>query len=172
MNLSGAWEGTYVQAWMSEVLGEHHMFPIEAELRQEGTVITGTMRDLRPVSEVKYADELRKMKSHLGWLDRRRAEDYVAHNPDAVYRTTLPQDSELTGTVTGCEVAFVKRYLGPYDTAFCVDGREDITRIFDHKVLYLGEANRNGTVITGHYRCPPEAPLDLRVVATFELRRV
>ncbi len=171
MNLSGQWVGQYVQAWKSETVGEHHVFAIEAELILEGCVLTGTMRDLRTTSQVKYAEAIRHTRSYLNWIERRRVEDYVARYPDAIYRSELPEHSELVGSLVGNAISLTKSYLGPYDTAFCVHGSEQITRVFDHKVLYVGEVNHEGSVIAGHYRCPPEAALDPRVVATFELRR-
>jgi hypothetical protein len=165
-NLSGSWQGHYRQFGRK--------FPIGAELRQDGTRLTGNMWD--EVTRVSHslADELETLEgSRLGrdTIGMVLAAPFAgAGASDVRSDTELPRDSSLEGEVQGRVVSFVKTYLGPQHKTV-QHGALQVAEVTRSSILYAGEVDAGGRIIAGTWTVRPASWVQRAILRLFGLRQ-
>lgn len=161
MDLSGEWEGFYLNPEVGE--GE---FPVKASLKVEDGRLRGTMSDERRVWSVpvKGLHETfpKGSKNALLW------KEFALQYPNAIVTTHIPQDSVLTGTVTGRQVRFRKVYQGPDLITYTGSGLDQTSEERTTDILeYAGIANEEGTSIGGRWTIYKRSLFGIKLNALF-----
>jgi hypothetical protein len=168
IDLTGRWLGHYAQH------GREH--PIWADLVQEGTRLSGSMRDGQPDRESSVfeaaldaglppgADEQIEAKLRQALPDAPRGPiRYVSH---------LPPESVLTGRCSGDVVSFLKTYQGTSFGGYKVGDRLVGVEVAGHGVHYEGRLSPDGQVIDGRWWIDANPALGTpRTDGYFSLRR-
>lgn len=178
MTIDGRWTGHYLQNFqqrerLSHEEGDEDWRPIEAEFTTVGTELSGTMRDLEPVRDIPIeqvlAIQLRPLKGIDRWKFLRKMPNYSLNK----YQARLVPDSTIVGEIHGCDIFFSKTYNGPCEFVYYQDNYEQISRIHNHTVTYIGKLSPDGKTINGTYRLlnwrGTQLPEEFQ---TFELHRV
>ncbi len=166
-SLTGRWVGYYSQH------GSQH--PLQAELTQEGTQVSGTMRDQDTTTDRSMFEAAAEAGLPPGAdeqiIARLRQMMPSSTGSPIRARSVLPSDSMIQGTIKGQTVSFLKTYQGEHLSGYQV-GNEFVGLRFDsHAVHYQGEVSTDGTVIAGSWWIDPLVRGERRTEGTFELRR-
>lgn len=155
-DLTGAWEGHYLQS------GRRH--GISMHVVQRGQSFVGRMRDVDTLlasHEVLHAME--------GGGDGKTREVVG----EAEVLLTLPEHSSVEGEIEQRVVTFVKSYQGKSSTSVWVEGKANMTfEVPGHQVQYRGVLATDGNVLSGHWRIEPKQHGGELLRDRFELRRV
>lgn len=175
IDLTGTWQGAYRQVLhMVDGKPQESVCEILAHLRSIGTELHGTITELQAVRESRWADTFALHKPQLSWYERKQGEDFLRQHPETVYSVRLCEESAVRGDVQGLTVQFARFYSGPCDYAYCYDGFETITRIFDQTVDYSGTYNESTASISGRFLVRPTRAPEVRNHAdgTFSLTKL
>lgn len=152
IDLTGRWRGHYEQD------GVRH--GIALEVAHRGESIVGRMRDddtLMMGSMVVQGEDEHGARRALG---------------EAETMTSLPEWSIVEGTVTGTAIEFEKRYQGVHTNTLRLPGRgEWQMKVADHRVVYAGQLDADGSTMHGQWRIPPLEAGGPEARGGFELRR-
>ena len=143
--VAGRWSGHYAQ--------EGRTFPIKATLKHNGSSISGRMLDL----EVCRQQTLQSILAESGLSDMQIADfldDVRSQSPESPegeieYRSFLPSESEIKGSIADSEISFTKRYMGLQETEYILNG---LAMPFSERcelVQYNGNINSNLDFISG-----------------------
>jgi hypothetical protein len=172
MNISGHWEGFYVQnpSCTRRTLAdspEEERFPIEAWIEHDGSRFSGKMLDHRVGQTSKVSEAVEA----YGYFTRLRVSRFLQRYPDATLTTTLNRESVITGSLSGFQISFTKRYLGNGRYVFTF-GESTWETELPGLVYYKGVISDCGDRVEGHYRTSRN-PLrrDSRVRQPFRLIR-
>ena len=149
IDVTGRWLGFY--RYRSEQMGA---FPITADIRQEGSRISGEMYD-QITDQSEFLDTLiETRREDVSRLGRLNLEAMIRRFGDReiVVNSRLPDTSDLEGTITGDRVEFTKAYRGLYEVKWSIGGTEIGSREFEgHKVHYSGLLDREKRFIAGEW---------------------
>jgi hypothetical protein len=148
-DVTGRWTGLY--RYRSESRGN---YPIVAELRQEGSLISGEMYDQITESSDTLANILEHSAQDISPRERWSAK--VAFSPEQaqsiVVSWRLPDTSDIEGRVAGNQVRFKKIYRGLYEHTSAIRGREIGSVIrHAHTVHYSGQVDHATGCISGQW---------------------
>lgn len=148
-DVTGRWVGFYRHRW--EEMGT---FPITANVRQEGEALLGEMYDQIPDRSQPLDRILEIVRDDLSPLKRWNVEATIRRfgTGAVVVSSTLPETSDLVGTVRGDQVAFTKTYRGTCQSQVTVGGRVLRTLWRDrHRVHYAGRLDREKGCLAGEW---------------------
>jgi hypothetical protein len=148
-DVTGRWVGFYRHRW--EEMGT---FPITADVRQVGEALSGEMYDQVPGRSQSLDNILEIVRDDLSPSRRRRVEATIRRfgAGAVVVSSTLPETSDLVGTVRGDQVTFTKTYRGPCQSQVTVGERVLRTLWRDrHRVHYFGRLDREKGCVAGEW---------------------
>jgi hypothetical protein len=168
--LTGRWAGHYEQ--------RDQRRDVTAELRQQGTLLQGTMHD----SQTRFEMSVYEMAAECGLAPGadeqivKALREQYPDRPTAPIRAlmTLPERSEVEGEVRGSTVSFRKVYRGEAFSGYTVgDARVGVT-VRGHSVQYLGHLDADGGQIDGTWwiEADPRKGVTRRTEGMFVLRRL
>jgi hypothetical protein len=150
VNLTGRWVGFY--RYRSAELG---MFPITAQIRQEGNRISGEMYDQITERSESLLHQLDLMGDDISPGRRARLQRIMEQlgTGEIVVNSRLPDTSDLDGTLAGGLLRFTKSYRGSHTYNWSVGGRiVGAGERPQHKVYYSGRYDEEGRSIAGEWR--------------------
>jgi hypothetical protein len=168
LNLSGRWVGHYTQ--------RDRPHPIEAMLRQDGSRLSGWMRD----GETQFERSVFEVAAEAG-LPPGADEQIIAQLRQTVpgagsarirYVSQLPSDSVLAGGVKGQRAWWLKTYQGTEFGGYRVGEEAVGVEITNPEVHYEGSISADGSVIEGRWWIDARADQGTTYTeGTFVLRR-
>jgi hypothetical protein len=148
-DMTGRWTGFY--RYRSEALG---VWPIVAEIRQEGSRVFGEMYDQVTDYSESLENILETRRDQLSVLQRWKIEQTLTliGARSMVVSFRLPDTSDIEGTVRGVQVKFTKRYRGTVVHKSTVEGKDvGLREKTDHRVKYSGQLDPVQWMISGRW---------------------
>jgi hypothetical protein len=148
-DLTGRWLGFY--RYRSEEMG---LFPITAEIRQEGSRIAGEMYDQVTERTGLLERLLELCREDITPWQRSKLERAMAQvgTREIEVRTHLPDAADLKGRIAGDRVEFTKAYRGPVGVYWFVGGTPVGSGERErHCVHYSGQLDSERGMIAGHW---------------------
>jgi hypothetical protein len=152
MDLSGHWDGFYVQDPSGSRRNlsdsrEEERFPIEVWIEQSGSRFSGNMRDKRTERFYRLSETV----NAIGFFGKLRFVRFLKHYPEATMSTVLPAESRIDGHVAGSKISFRKEYIGHGKYVITFGERTSVTEV-PGIVFYTGMITKDENVIEGPYR--------------------
>ncbi len=167
-DLSGDWEGCYMQAGGSR--------KITAVIAQTGERIAGTMRDWETEFDRSLFDAVLEAGLPPGadeQIDESLRRLHPAERKEPIRsKSRLPSDSKLEGTVRGGFVAFTKTYQGQHFSGYQIGSQEVGWSGEGHAVRYSGRIEADGNRIEGVWTISEADSPQRAVQGPFWLERV
>jgi hypothetical protein len=156
-DLTGRWLGFY--RYRSEEMG---LFPITADVRQEGPRIVGEMYDQVTERSVLLDRLLDLCREDFTPRARAKVEANIAlvGTREIEVRWHLPDAADIEGVVDGDRIRFTKTYRGSCLAAWSVADRTVGTgERRRHRVHYSGQLDRERGMIVGQWTIRQSGPL-------------
>jgi len=150
IDLTGSWQGHYEQNG-----GRHGISMVVA---QRGSSFVGRMRDAHTL----IAGTEKLDASVPGFFGKATTVE-VVHS--------LPEESDIEGSVEGSAVEVVKRYRGKATSMWVAGGSSLHNESADHRVIYRGLLDESGSLLRGEWRIVSNDSGHPDLVDSFELRR-